>query len=141
ALGLAERDRLAVADIEEATDLDLVPRRLRLRLGEADAGDLRHAVSAARDVVDVERVDVVLAGDPLDADDALMARLVGEPGRADDIADGIDPGLVGLQPLIDQDMGLLDPHLGALEAEILDIADDADGEDDALGRDLEALGA
>ena len=71
-------------------------------------------------------------GDALDADHALVAGLVREPGRADQIADGIDARLAGGAPLVDHDMGLLDLHLGAFEAEILDIADDADGEDDAV---------
>ena len=32
----------------------------------------------------------------LDADHALVARLVGQPGRADHVADGVDAGLAGL---------------------------------------------
>ena len=63
--------------------------------------------------------------------------LVREPGRADQIADRVDAGLAGAQPLVDHDMALLDLHLGALEAEVLDIADDADREHHAV--DLERL--
>jgi hypothetical protein len=48
----------------------------------------------------IERLDLVAAGDALDADHALVAGLVREPGRADHIADRVDPGLVGAQPLV-----------------------------------------
>ena len=58
---------------------------------------------------------------------ALVHRLVGEPGRAGEVADGVDAGLAGAAALVDHDVGLLDLHLGAFEAEILDVADDADG--------------
>ena len=83
-----------------------------------------------------ERMDVVEAGDVLDAHHAFMHRLMRQPGRADDIADGIHAGLAGLAPLVDHDMRAIDFHLGLLEPHILDIADDADGEDDALELDL-----
>jgi hypothetical protein len=43
--------------------------------------------------------------------------------------------------MVDHDVGLLDLHLGAFEADILDIADDADGRDDAVDRDLLRLAA
>src|SRR5262249_23312289 len=137
----AQGDRLAVADIGEAADPDLAPVLARLLLGEADAGDLRHAIGAAGNVRHVKRMHIVESGDLLDADDALVARLVREPGRAHDVADRVDSGLVRLKPLIDDDMRLLDADLGALEAEILDIADDADGKDDALRLDLARLAA
>ena len=78
----------------------------------------------------------VLAGDLLDADHALMARLVREPGRPGEIADGIDAGLAGAAEVVDHDMGAVDLHLGAFEPDILDIADDADRRDHAIDRDL-----
>ena len=53
----------------------------------------------------VERVHVLDAGDLLDADHALVARLVGEPRRAGDVADGIDARLAGAQPLVDRRCG------------------------------------
>ena len=56
ALGLAQRDRLAVADEREAADLDLVARVLGRLLGQADARHLRRAVGAAGDLGDVDRV-------------------------------------------------------------------------------------
>ena len=64
-----------------------------------------------------------------------------EPGRPDDVADGVDVRLSGRHPLIDDNMGFLDLHLGAVEAEILDIADNADGEDSAIGLDFARLAA
>ena len=110
-------------------------------LGEADAGDLRLAIGAARDVLGLHRVHALEAGDLLDHHDALVHGLVGEPRRAGDVADRVDVRLAGEAPLVDHDVGLLDLHLGAFEAEVLDIADDADGADDAIDGDLLALAA
>jgi hypothetical protein len=101
--------------------------------------DLRHGSRCSRDVRDVERVHALHAGDLLDADHALVAGLVREPGRAGQIADGIDARLAGRAVAVGHDMRALDLHLGALEADILDIADDADGRDHAVGGDLLVL--
>src|SRR6185369_17903758 len=135
----AERDRLAVPDKWKVADLDLVPGVARRLFGQADAGDLRPAIGAGRDVARVEGVHIVEAGDVLDADDALMHRLVRQPGRPDEIADRIEAGLAGAQPFVDDDMGALDFRLSVFEADILDIADDADRQDHALDRDVGAL--
>ncbi len=89
----------------------------------------------------VERVHVVEPGDVLDADDALMHCLVRQPGRADEIPDRVKAGLAGAQPLIYDDMRAVDFRLGAFEADILDVADDADREDHALDGDVVALAA
>ena len=72
------------------------------------------------------------AGDALGDDHAFMHRLVREPGRADEIADRPDAGDAGLAPFVDDDMGAVDLDAGGFEADILDIADDADGEDHAI---------
>jgi hypothetical protein len=61
ALGLAQRDGLAVADEGEAADADLVADLLGARLGVADARHLRMAVGAARDGAGLDRVDVLAA--------------------------------------------------------------------------------
>ena len=92
ALGLAERDRLAVADEREGAGLDRVAGLLGLGLGQPDAGDLRVAISAAGDVVAVERVrmDVLVAEllrDRLGGGDALVARLVRQPRAGRAVAD------------------------------------------------------
>ena len=84
---------------------------------------------------------VVDPGDLLDADHPLVARLVRQPGRADDIADRVDAGLAGAQPFVDDDVAALDLDPGAFEADVLDIADDADRQDHALDGDLERLAA
>src|SRR5204862_2753642 len=89
AFRLAERDRLAVADKREMPDFDLVPGLLGSLLGKPDAGDLRTAIGAGRDVANIERVHIVDPGDPLDADHPFMARLVRQPRRADEIANAI----------------------------------------------------
>src|SRR5882724_8023062 len=82
---------------------------------------------------------IVDPGDPLDTDHPFMARLVRQPRGADEIADGIDPGLAGAQPFIDDDVRFLDRDTGVFEADVLDIADDADREDDALDLQLAPL--
>src|SRR6185312_4472798 len=92
-----------------------------------------------RDVADIHGMRGVEAGDALDADDTLMHRLVREPGRPDHVANSVDAGLVGLEPLIDDDVAFLDAHFGLLEADILDIAGDADSKHDALRGHLRAL--
>src|SRR5207244_1689411 len=107
--------------------------------GEADARDLRTAIGASRDVAGIERMDVVDPGNPLDADHPFVARLVRQPGWADEITDGIDPGLAGAQPFVDDDMGAVDDDGGVFQTDVFDIADNADGEDRALHRYFERL--
>ena len=82
---------------------------------------------------------VVDPGDPLDADDTFMHRLVGQPWRADEVADREDAGFAGAQPFVDDDMASFDGDAGIFEADIFDIAEDADGKDDALDGDLAPL--
>ena len=118
----------------KAADLDGEAGVLGLLLGQADAGDLRRAIGAAGDLELVERVRM-LAGDRLDADDALVLGLVGEHRRPGDVADGVDAGDIGPADAVDDDAAALGLHAELLEAEILDIADDADGRDEPLGRD------
>ena len=93
AFGFAHGDGFAVADEGEAADTDLVAGFFGFGFRHADAGDLGAAVGAAGDVAGVEGVNVVLAGDGFDADDALVGGFVGEPGGAGDVADGVDAGL------------------------------------------------
>ncbi len=81
------------------------------------------------------------AGDLLDHQHALMHRLVREPRRPRDVAQRIDVGFARESPLVDHDVGLLDLHLGALEAEVLDIPHDADRRDHAIHGDLLAFAA
>jgi len=64
-----------------------------------------------------------------------VARPVRQPRRADKIADRIDAGLAGAQPLIEDDVASIDCDPGVFDADIFDIADDANGEDDALNAD------
>src|SRR5262245_40924677 len=95
--------------------------------GEADAGDLRMAVSAGRDGGVVERMHAVHAGDLFDTDDAFVARFMREPGRPGDIADGVETRRPGAAPFVDRDVTLVDFDAERLESEPLDIAGDADG--------------
>ena len=62
----------------------------RFGFGHADGGDLRLAVGAARDVGGVQGMRVV-ARDLLNAYDTLVAGLVGEPRRAGDVTDSVEP--------------------------------------------------
>ena len=62
--------------------------------------------------------------------------LCASQGGPAEIADRVDAGLAGAAILVDHDMGALDLDLGALEPDILDVADDADGGDHAIDGDL-----
>ena len=70
------------------------------------------------------------------AEHALVAGLVGEPGRPGDIADGIDTRLAGRHPGVGLDVPLLDDDAGALQANVLHVADNTGGEDRAVERGL-----
>ncbi len=84
----------------------------------------------------VHRMHVVQAGDLLDADHALMARLMRQPRRAGEVADRVDAGLAGAAVFVDHDMGAVDLDAGALQADILDVANDTDGGDHPIDGDV-----
>ncbi|PAV92830.1 hypothetical protein WR25_24902 [Diploscapter pachys] len=128
AFRLAQRDRLAVANEGELADLHVMARILGLRFGQADAGDLRAAVGAAGDVPRLERVRV-LAGDLLDADDAFVARLMRQPGRAGDVADRVDALDVRPAVAVDLDVAALRLDAQRLQPDILGVRHDADRDD------------
>ena len=67
--------------------------------------------------------------DRLDADHALVARLVRQPGRAGDVADRINALDIGAGIAVHQDMAAVGLHAERLEADILAIGDDADRDD------------
>src|SRR3546814_10865718 len=87
----------------EGAGLDLVTEFLRLRFGQADAGDLRAAVGAAGDVARVHRVWVV-ARDRFDRNHRFVHRLVREPRRRGDVADRPNAGDVGAAHRVGVDM-------------------------------------
>ena len=136
ALRLAHGDRLAVADERESPDLHFVAGFLGARLGQPHRGHLRPAIGAARDVAHVHRMHVVQAGDLLHADHAFMHRLVRQPGRAGEVADRIHARLAGAAVFVDRDMRAVDLHPGAFQADVLHIADDADGGDHPVHGDV-----
>ena len=70
--------------------------------------------------------------DRLDADDAFVLGLVRQQRRAGDVADGVDARHVGLAEAVDDDRAALGFHAEFFQAEIFDIADDADRGDDAI---------
>jgi hypothetical protein len=57
-----------------------------------------------------------------------------QPRRTEKIDHRIDDGHAGAQPHVD-DVAPIDRDAGLFEPDVLDIADDADGEDDALDAD------
>ena len=67
-----------------------------------------------------------------------MLRLMREHRRARDIADRVDALHIRAAEIVDDDRAALRLHAELLEAEILDIAGDADRRDQALGRDGDA---
>ena len=140
-LGLTQRNRLAVADEGEAADPHLVPRGLRLLLGQPDARDLRLAIGTARDRLCPHRMRMA-ARDQLRHHHPLVARLVRQPGRPGDIADGVKPRHPGAAECVRHHMRPLDPDPQRLEPEVLDIAHDPDRRNhgvEALSRDLARL--
>ena len=68
-----------------------------------------------------------------------MLGLVREHGRPGDVADGIEAGDVGAADAVGDDEALLELDAQRLEAEPVDVADDADGGDQPLGGDALAL--
>ena len=129
---LTQRNRLAIANERETPDLDLTPGSLGFRFGHADAGDLRRAIGAARNIPGSERMHALHARDFLNDDHSFMAGLVREPWRPRDIADGINARLTGFAPLVDGDMALVDFRLGVFQAEIFGVAGNADGHNHAI---------
>ena len=70
--------------------------------------------------------------DRLDADHALVLGLVRQHRRAGDVADGVDARHVGACRAVDHDGAAVDLHAELFQAEVLDVADDADRGDDAV---------
>ena len=109
---------------------------LGLLLGQPDRRDLGAAVRRPRllDVVDL--VDVLLAGDHVGGDDALVARRVREHQPADGVADRVQMRLARPHPAVDLDEALLDLGLRRLEADLLDVRSPAGRDEHHLGPDL-----
>src|SRR5690606_17105805 len=125
----------------EAADADLITLFPGPGFGEADGRHLRAAIGAAGDVALVDGMDVLEARDLLDADHAFMARLVGEPGRAGEVADRVDALDAREAPFVGHHMALLDLDARFLEAEVLHIAGDADRKNDAIHGHFRGLAA
>ena len=73
------------------------------------------------------------AGDRLDGDDALFARLVRERGTAHGVADGEDPRVGGALPVVDLDQ----PALAGRDAVVVEVQRRHVGR--AAGRDAERV--
>ena len=72
------------------------------------------------------------AGDALGDNHAFVHALVREPGWTDEIADGVEAARAGLAPFVHHHMRLVDFHAHQLEADVLDIAYDAHGQNGAF---------
>ena len=140
AFRLAHGDGLAVADEGEAADFQLIPGFLGFRLGQPDAGHLRPAIGATWDVAGLERVRV-FASDVLYANHTFMRRLMRQPGRPGNVADGIHARLAGAAKAVHHDMRAFHFYLRAFQAEVFDVTDDAHGGNYALNGNLLLLAA
>src|SRR5688572_9068492 len=141
---LAADDRLGDGLERDLADLVRGSRGLDLLLGEADRGDLGPAVRGARLLRVVHLMDVRLAGDDVRRDETLVGGGMSQPQAPDDVADGVDVGLLGAQPAVDLDDALVGLDLGGLEADLLDVGGAAGGHQHHLGAQflrLLALGA
>src|SRR5581483_6623528 len=118
AFGLAGHFRAAQHAEREHADSHVVASLARLALGQSDAADLGIAIRAARNVIVVERSDV-LARNPLGRDDPFgrryvrQLRMTGRPER-DDVADGRHTAYVRSVLSVDFYVALLDLKSGAL---------------------------
>src|SRR3546814_18340272 len=72
------------------------------------------------------------AGDGFGRDDALMARLMSEPGRPDDVADRPNTVNIGAAIFVDDHVPALHRDAERLQADILGIGHDAPCDDDVL---------
>ena len=96
---------------------------------DADGGYPEGAVERVRVHIRVAK----FLRDRFGAGDALVARLVGEPRRADEIADGVKALHPRLQPFVDDHMAAVDFDAEGLEPQIFRVPRNPDGEDDAVG--------
>src|SRR6185369_16845437 len=99
-------------------------------------GDLGPAVRRPRLLHVVDLVDVLLAGDDVGRDDALVAGGVGEHEASDSVANRVEVRLARPHPAVDLDEPLLDLGLGRLEADLLDVRGPASGDEHHLGPQL-----
>src|ERR1035437_7298041 len=135
ALILPKCYRFAIASERKASDANVELPVLRALLRQSDGSHLWIAVCAAGNHLPVHRMRMQPL-DRLDANDALMLRLVREHRRACNVADGVDAGYVGLAERINDDTPALGLYAKLFKTKSFDVADDADGGDDAVSGDL-----
>ena len=131
-LGLTKRNRLAIANERKAANLDFKTQLFGFCLGEANGRHLRIAVGAARNhrLRNRTRIETL---DRLDAEDPLVFGLMGEHGRASDVANGINLRHIGAPHSIRNNNSPLDLHAERLKPKVFDIASNADRGNHALG--------
>src|SRR5690606_30035290 len=100
AVGFTDSECLSGCLQIELPDLQATPGRPRLLFGETEAGDLRPRVRTARNVVPVQRPDVLHTCKLVHAQHGLVAGLVGEARCACHVADRVYPECAGATPLI-----------------------------------------
>ena len=109
---------LGVAHKGELANFHLMALLLGLRLGQADAGDLRVRVGTARDARAIDRAGI-LAGQSCCHHQPRHATHVRQLWHtADDIADGIDAGLSRLHPFVGHDEATLRRDLRLVETDV-----------------------
>ena len=140
AFRLTHRNRLAISDEGEAPNLYLMPAGLGGSFREPNRGHLRPAIGTARNVQRIHGMRMQ-PGDGFDANDPLMRSLMRQPGRAGQITNGIDAGFPRAAKGIGQDMGAIYLDLGAFQAKVFDIADNANCADQPIRLDLGYLAA
>ncbi len=130
-LVLAQGNGFAVAHERKSADADVQLLLLCRLFGEADRGDLRRAIGAARDQAFVHRMGIQ-ALDRFDADDAFVLCLVRKEWRSGNIADGVDARHIGAVERVHHDGATFSFSPTFSRPRILDVADNAYGGDNAL---------
>src|SRR6478735_4348482 len=119
----------------ELTDLDVVAALGRFLLREADTADLWFAIGAGRRVHLFIQRERVQPHDVFDCDDAMVHGGMGQKLLAIDITDSVDVGNLRLLHIVDRDVGVLCLDTELFEADVLDIALAADGDQQGLTLD------
>ena len=131
-LGFTERNRLAIPDEGKAPNLDFAPAFLGIGLGQPDTRNLGAAIGTTRNPFFLHRMKILFARDPFGTENTFVRRLVRQPGGARHVPDCIDVGLACFHPLVGHDMRAVYLDTGSFETEALDVADDANGENDPV---------
>src|SRR5450759_1735587 len=118
-------ERFAVRAKRISADLQLITFFARLLFSQADAGNLRLAVRATRNVVIVNRMRV-LTGNFLNTGTAFSRCDMGQPWRTVDVADSVYAVDICFVEFVDLDERAVGLHAESFESEIFNVSLDAD---------------